>query len=271
MRLVPEFKPSDAERWLTGQRHVGSDVQALCDAEPAILSVIICAIREQKHNRIFTTDSTNNTDESQRSQKVVQGKKKIRVFAPYGTDKLNLEPGAVQLISSIARLLLSCKVVCDQSQRRSNRRRTARLPTLCSIPDAPPDRSIELTYSKLKTRHRDEVDRSAGRLRELYRSVLDQSTKPECSNDFKHYGYRFAENRTVLTCIRRQSLQPCLQTLAIQIELSGTRTSAHPHFGQSILQAGNIHSSGNIRHLLCGRFFGFLNSVVSRRSDQFLH
>ena len=66
MRLVPEFKPSDAERWLTGQRHVGSDVQALCDAEPAILSVIICAIREQKHNRIFTTDSM---DESQRSQK----------------------------------------------------------------------------------------------------------------------------------------------------------------------------------------------------------
>ena len=39
MRLVPEFKPSDAERWLTGQRHVGSDVQASCDAEPAIVSV----------------------------------------------------------------------------------------------------------------------------------------------------------------------------------------------------------------------------------------
>ena len=39
MRLVPEFKPSDAERWLTGQRHVGSDVQAFCDAEPVIFSV----------------------------------------------------------------------------------------------------------------------------------------------------------------------------------------------------------------------------------------
>ena len=115
------------------------------------------------------------------------------------------------IISTIARLPLSCKVVCDQSQRRSNRRRTARLLTLCPTPDAPPDRSIELTYSKLKTRHRDEVDRSAGRLRELYRSVLDQSTKPECPNDFKHCGDRFTENSTALTCIRCQSLQPCLQ------------------------------------------------------------
>jgi hypothetical protein len=54
---------------LTGQHHVGSNVQASSDAEPAILSVKSVLSVVKKHNRIFTTDITDNTDESQRSQK----------------------------------------------------------------------------------------------------------------------------------------------------------------------------------------------------------
>jgi hypothetical protein len=64
----------------------------------------ICAIRGQKQNRIFTTDSADNADESQRLQKVCSGLKNqcSRVSAPCRTDKLNLERGAVQLSSDKA-------------------------------------------------------------------------------------------------------------------------------------------------------------------------
>ena len=43
---------------------------------------------------------------------------------------------------------------------------------------------------------------------------------------------------------RASRLQPRLHALAIQIELNGARRSAHPHFGQGILQAGAAGMGG---------------------------
>ena len=56
--------------FLTGQRQIRSAQQRYIDGLPADFIREICAIRGQKHSRIFTTDGTENTDESQRSRKV---------------------------------------------------------------------------------------------------------------------------------------------------------------------------------------------------------
>ena len=55
--------------FLNGQRQIRSAQQRYIDDQPADFIREICAIRGQKHNRSFTTDSTENTDESQRSRK----------------------------------------------------------------------------------------------------------------------------------------------------------------------------------------------------------
>ena len=61
----------------------------------------ICARRCQKHNRMFTTENAENTEdreESQGPQKVVHCRETrcFQVSAPCGTDKMNLEYGNVQ-------------------------------------------------------------------------------------------------------------------------------------------------------------------------------
>jgi hypothetical protein len=75
--------------FLTEHRHVEAYVQASCVALPATLSVKSVV---KKQNHIFTTDSTENTDESQSSQTEFfgeEGRSMFSHFAPCGTDKLN--------------------------------------------------------------------------------------------------------------------------------------------------------------------------------------
>ena len=82
MRLVPEFKPSDAERWLTGQRHVGSDVQALCDAERAILSVK-SVLSVSKNTIAFSPRIARITRMNRRGHKRLFRAKKKFAFSPH--------------------------------------------------------------------------------------------------------------------------------------------------------------------------------------------
>jgi hypothetical protein len=85
---------------LAGQRHVGPDAQALGDALPAILSVK-SALSVVKNRIKFLPQMAQRTQMKHKSHKQGRSEEKkdrcVRIFAPCGTDKLNLEPGAVQL------------------------------------------------------------------------------------------------------------------------------------------------------------------------------
>ena len=85
---------------LAGQRHVGPDAQALGDALPAILSVK-SELSVVKNTIKFLPQIAQRTQMKHESHKQGRSVKKkdrcVRVFAPCGTDKLNLEPDAVQL------------------------------------------------------------------------------------------------------------------------------------------------------------------------------
>ena len=60
------------------------------------------------------------------------------------------------------------------------------------LPPYSPDLNpIELAFSKLKKLLRDAAKRTTEQLWNLCGTVLDQFTKSECRNYFKHCGYRY--------------------------------------------------------------------------------
>lgn len=92
--------PKTESSTLAGQRHVGPDAQAFGDALPAIVSVksALSVVKDSIKSLPQMAHRTQMNHKSHKQGRSVKKKDRcVRVSAPCGTDKRNLEPGAVQL------------------------------------------------------------------------------------------------------------------------------------------------------------------------------
>ena len=99
-----ECRILDSASSLAGQRQVRPAQHRWIDVQPAILSVK-SVLSVVKNTIAFSPRIARITRMNRKGhKKVAQGLKNryFRVLAPFGTDKLNLEPGAVQLVNMVA-------------------------------------------------------------------------------------------------------------------------------------------------------------------------